>query len=83
MCHINISSEKLVDTDIFWIFDSPSNKSLYIVAPNLVLYKYGKGPLNLSNIRIGNLMKYPNLAGKTTLLRNSCTFSEAQVDDLA
>ncbi|KAM5559435.1 F-box/LRR-repeat protein [Rosa sericea] len=70
MCHLNISSEKLVDIDLYWTFDSPSNKSLTIDAPNLKCFKW-----------IGNLMKYPNL-GKLECLETVAFYLKPEVEDL-
>ncbi|PRQ43969.1 putative F-box domain, leucine-rich repeat domain, L domain-containing protein [Rosa chinensis] len=70
MCHLNISSEKLVDINLYWTFDSPSNKSLTIDAPNLKCFNW-----------IGNLMKYPNL-GKLECLETAALYLKPEVEDL-
>ncbi|XP_004305661.1 PREDICTED: putative F-box/LRR-repeat protein At3g49150-like [Fragaria vesca subsp. vesca] len=70
MSHISISSEKLVDLQICWTFDSPSNKSLNMDAPNLKCFKW-----------IGNLMKYPNL-GKLECLKTAAVCLVPEEDDL-
>lgn len=68
--HLNIAGEKLEDISIGWLFESPSNKSFNISAPNLKSLSW-----------MGKLASHTNL-GKFKSLQVAILFLEPKEDDL-